>query len=354
MCEECTKKILSAYEFRQNAIKAEETLKHQIQNEEIKTENTVDIVDMDHMEILRSEITTTINVEPIIKEESSDSDADDPLNGTEFHDNNSEDDQSISQIKVECILNDINKVSENVKKEKVKKPHLQTTERLTCDICGKTFCNKTSIRSHMIKIHKNSEQKDKKPAKSPKIPKSKTTDKHDLIEPQMNESEQSEIKIENNSNSPKPEIPQPIKLECGFGCPICSKQFTKKRYVEEHIRGVHLKIPRKPYNKTKRKYIYNRLCSICGQSFDNISSYRSHYKRHFPEQCLSCRYCGKLFTGNSILKIHELIHTGEKPFKCDVCDFRCNAKNWLKVRKFLLNLEYKIFFDGEFLILWVF
>lgn len=324
---------MSAFEFRQNAIKAEETLKQKIRNEEIKTEKTVETE-----EILHSKITTTINVEPIIKEESSDSDANDPLNGTDFHDNISENDQSsISQIKVECILNDIHKDSESIKKEKIKNTNTikiaESTERLTCDICGKTFCNKTSIRSHMIKIHKNSEQKDKKPSKPPKIPKpkiTKITDKHELTE-QINESELSEIKIENTQNSPKPDIPQPVKLECGFGCPICLKQFSKKRYVEEHIRGVHLKIPRKPYNKTKRKYVYNRLCSICGQSFDNISSYRSHYKRHFPEQCLSCRYCGKLFTGASILKIHELIHTGEKPFKCDVCDFRCNAKNWLKV-----------------------
>lgn len=199
-------------------------------------------------------------------------------------------------------------------KGKIKKPkaikNKNPAERLICDLCGKTFCNKTSIKGHMERIHKKSVEKEQTTTKTPN-PKTVSKEKDvSSIRIERNENESNEIKTEK-----MPEIPLPIKLECGFSCPICSKQFTKKRYVEEHIRGVHLKIPRKPYNKTKKKYVYNRLCSICGQSFDNISSYRSHYKRHFPEQCLSCRYCGKLFTGASILKIHELIHTGEKPFR---------------------------------------
>lgn len=243
-----------------------------------------------------------------------------------------EDTENSPQIKAECLVNDESKVAENTISENMKKPKTKKGERLTCDLCGKTFCNKTSIRNHMEKIHKNSENKPpRKKRKSKKNPENLKKEKIENTTISAEGDSIADVKTEETSTSPKPEMPQPIQLECGFGCPICSKEFSQKRYVEEHIRGVHFKIPRKNYNKTKKKYIYNRLCSICGESFNNISSYRSHYKRHFPEQCLSCRYCGKIFTGASILKIHELIHTGEKPFKCEICDFRCNAKNWLKV-----------------------
>lgn len=311
VCEDCKNQIISAYEFRQKAINSDETLRQLLNNVTVKIET----LDYEENEVSNSDIQC---VNGGIKEESRSSN-DDPLDSFLDLYNNDIDEEPVKELKVDeakcenefySNVSHVDKSSENpsneikTKKSKIKK--LDQNTPLICDICGKTFRTKATIKVHMIKIHSSNRTK------------------------KENENDNSSEKL---SNSEIVNIPKPIPSDCGFVCPICSKNYGKQQYVRKHIREVHFKLkkPRVRNNINRRKYTYKNLCDICGAYFDKRTTYTNHYKMHFPDQCLSCKYCGKKFASASIMRIHEIIHTGEKPFACDVCDFKCNAKNWLVV-----------------------
>lgn len=143
---------------------------------------------------------------------------------------------------------------------------------------------------------------------------------------------------------------QPEKEHKGFICDTCGKTFKSKSYIKHHILKVHKNqknLVKKESNSNKKNSKQNnslktdekhksKLCSICGKSFNTVSSYTTHYKKHFPELCVKCSYCDKVFTNKSLKNIHERTHTGEKPYQCKICDFRCITSSWLKV-----NICYK-------------
>ena len=49
------------------------------------------------------------------------------------------------------------------------------------------------------------------------------------------------------------------------------------------------------------------------------------------EKQFSCEVCGSSFTQSSTLKSHKWIHTGDTPFSCEICGFVFStATNWKK------------------------
>ncbi|XP_056408236.1 zinc finger protein 567-like [Hyla sarda] len=69
------------------------------------------------------------------------------------------------------------------------------------------------------------------------------------------------------------------------------------------------------------------ICSECGKTFCNNSSFQVHMRTHTGERPYKCTHCDKTFIRGSHLKIHLRTHTGERPYKCPECDksFRDNS-----------------------------
>ena len=74
-------------------------------------------------------------------------------------------------------------------------------------------------------------------------------------------------------------------------CSICSKHFSRKGHLTEHM-AVHSKI---------KKY----KCSICDKDFPFLSSLSAHRRRHEGRR-FDCSYCGKVFKDLRSLKNHML------------------------------------------------
>lgn len=102
----------------------------------------------------------------------------------------------------------------------------------------------------------------------------------------------------------------------GVQCDVCQKTFSNRERMVDHRRSVH----------RDRKY----QCESCGSTFKNSSTLKSHVVSiHVEHQKkpLKCGVCGKGFLHDSRLKAHEIIHTDESPFKCQFCGRPNKCKN---------------------------
>lgn len=85
-------------------------------------------------------------------------------------------------------------------------------------------------------------------------------------------------------------------------------------------------------NQKKYKEVEkDRLCNVCGKSFDTGNKFRAHYRLHFPEKCYQCSYCAKYFAHKFMWVEHERIHTSERPYTCLLCDYSAKQKTSLQV-----------------------
>ncbi|WAR18152.1 ZNF91-like protein [Mya arenaria] len=155
-----------------------------------------------------------------------------------------------------------------------------------CEQCGKGFAQKCSLKSHSI-VHL------------------KETIKHsDIV---------SLYEDLFNGNGLPPMISYgqpPLELKKHF-CKICNKAFSRKLFLENHVRS---HTGEKPFK-----------CRICGKGFTQKCNLKTHFvvthtasiiHRHSDEKKHKCEICGKGFIRKLFLENHMRIHTGEKPFTC--------------------------------------
>ncbi|XP_037774556.1 zinc finger protein 189-like [Penaeus monodon] len=159
----------------------------------------------------------------------------------------------------------------------------------SCEVCGKTFDNKTYIKIHM-RVHT----------------KEKPYGCEFCNKAFSRKSDQVKHKRVHTKERP-------------YSCEICKQAFSQKKSLVKHMR-VHTK--EKPY-----------ICEICNRAFAHTSSRVIHMRVHTKEKPYSCNICNKSFTVKCSLVKHMRVHTKEKPYTCEICNKAFSLKYVLAQHK---------------------
>ena len=81
----------------------------------------------------------------------------------------------------------------------------------------------------------------------------------------------------------------------GHACEICGKEYAEKRYLEIHISEQHVNPDYRPFQ-----------CSQCNSSFKNKTMLSEHVKIHSDVLSYLCSFCGKGFKQKAVLYRHKL------------------------------------------------
>ncbi|KAI5614429.1 gastrula zinc finger protein XlCGF7.1-like [Silurus asotus] len=100
-----------------------------------------------------------------------------------------------------------------------------------------------------------------------------------------------------------------------LSCTYCDQTFTEIPQLASHVQS-HMSL---------------FTCEVCGKSFKQKGTLKTHMIVHRKDRPFACGYCMKRFKLKSHLKEHERIHTGEKPFSCPVCRMCFTRSNPMKI-----------------------
>ena len=102
-------------------------------------------------------------------------------------------------------------------------------------------------------------------------------------------------------------------------CDFCTKIFTKKEKLENHIKNRHKK--------------FKRQCHICSKFFTNKSDFEGHYiETHGIFKMYRCEFCSKEFEKRDLLSKHvNIYHKGKNStVVCDLCGKSYSSESSLK------------------------
>ena len=115
-------------------------------------------------------------------------------------------------------------------------------------------------------------------------------------------------------------------------CSVCSKIFTDKSKLNDHILRRHTKsfdcsecdltFPNKS-DLNKHSVVHSKehslKCDICNLKIKHMRNFKRHMETHSTEiKCVTCNVCGKFFRYKDNLKLHMNIHDNVK-FSCGKC-----------------------------------
>ncbi|XP_037537535.1 zinc finger and BTB domain-containing protein 41 [Nematolebias whitei] len=134
----------------------------------------------------------------------------------------------------------------------------------------------------------------------------------------------------------------------GWKCAICSKTFSRRPHLQEHM---ILHTQDRPFKcsfcdeyfrsrfarlKHQEKYHLGPFpCEICGRQFNDTGNRKRHIEcTHGGKRKWTCFVCGKSVRERTTLREHLRIHSGEKPHLCSICgqSFRHSSSYRLHLR----------------------
>lgn len=118
-------------------------------------------------------------------------------------------------------------------------------------------------------------------------------------------------------------------------CEYCPRFFKRQDTLRRHMIAFHPDvvaasggsedaIVSAPPKRTAKK----RECPHCGISFP-VSSLTIHIRRHTGENPYKCDQCEKAFPRSQDLSLHKRQHTGERPSECKICAKKFISQNKL-------------------------
>uniref|UniRef100_A0A1A8K8S0 C2H2-type domain-containing protein n=1 Tax=Nothobranchius kuhntae TaxID=321403 RepID=A0A1A8K8S0_NOTKU len=138
-----------------------------------------------------------------------------------------------------------------------------------CDICGRIYSHKNSLKTHKIKH----------------------TGNKDFVCQECGKSFFLRAHLVAHVRTHSGDKP--------FKCNICGKTFTQGQTLLAHKRGHR---GEKPYG-----------CVFCGKRFVTSSSLNKHVRFHTGEKPYPCNICGRTFRANGQMTRHRATHLSEKP-----------------------------------------
>ncbi|XP_028156446.1 zinc finger protein 62 homolog [Ostrinia furnacalis] len=118
-----------------------------------------------------------------------------------------------------------------------------------------------------------------------------------------------------------------------FKCTVCDLSFPTKAHLRDHSGSVHgdkVAQCQECLEKFTTLYAVQRhrinvhglghKCSYCGKLFTKKSFMVNHVRRlHLKEKNVECSVCFERFFDANALKMHTIKHVGERNFHCDIC-----------------------------------
>nr|XP_027211123.1 zinc finger protein 271-like [Penaeus vannamei] len=197
-------------------------------------------------------------------------------------------------------------------------------KRFLCEVCGKTFCNKTDIKIHM-RVHTK-----EKPYSCDICNKAFSTKKCQVLHIRVHTKEKPHTcEFCNKAFSRKSDQVRHKRVhtkEKPYICDICSQAFSQKNSLVKHMR-IHTN--EKPYS-----------CEICNKDFSDKYDLARHIRVHTKEKPYICDVCNKDFSQKSLQVIHMRLHTKEKPYICQICN-KAFTRNSCRVRHMKIHTKEK-------------
>jgi KRAB domain-containing zinc finger protein len=173
---------------------------------------------------------------------------------------------------------------------------IEPERKYTCEECGNSFTQVSSLQDHMKSIHPS----DKELAKIECIClvcQAQFETSINLNEHQINRHNMSDVK----------------------SCNRCETHWTSVETLQKHVAETHKLI------------VFP--CELCDKTFTQPFSKRSHITRtHTRSTEVQCKQCPKVFVHQDRLKIHmRAIHGDGGDFKCEFCNYRAVKKSKLEL-----------------------
>lgn len=200
--------------------------------------------------------------------------------------------------------------------------HLDTHVKssLTCNICGRDFSTKSSLKRHLhLEQRKDSEDI---------VMKCQICLQHFFEKPSLSyhmRIRHNVIKVEKNDDikckicnehfaSKKLLYEHDIDYHSEIKCETCFETFSTKNNLRSHIRDMHTD----DIKLVDRSFALK--CDICQKTFTKNGEYRTHLKNH---EVHTCKICNEKIGVMHVLVKHLDSHIGEnKPFDCKLCTIK--------------------------------
>ncbi|XP_026834740.1 zinc finger protein 345 isoform X2 [Drosophila erecta] len=301
LCQNCARRLISAYEFIVEVENAHETLKNLFEQQEVAVKpdevhvDVVELIDQEDVVDMEEYLPTSFAEQHVEMEEKyGDQDCpafhsdvgEEPRYANEDHDDDPEDPTQLNGLPDEPENKELSRPS-------------QLGSRLNhsanfiykCAVCPRVFAKSESLTRHFSQAH------------------SLTADV-------------AAMKLATES--------------CGTGlltCEHCPRTFKRQDTLRRHMQAFHpdavaLETEEATENSGRKRITKRRDCPHCGLSFP-VSSLTIHIRRHTGDNPYKCDQCEKAFPRSQDLSLHMRRHTGERPSECKICSKKFISQNKL-------------------------